>query len=39
MSTDYGIGTGRESVIKNTKNEPVVGRIAIMGHAPAKEKS
>lgn len=26
MSTDYSAGTGNESVIKNTKNEPVVSR-------------
>ena len=31
-STDHSAGTGSESVINNTKNEPVVGRIVTMGH-------
>ena len=30
-STDHSAGTGSESVINNTKNEPVVGRNIIHG--------
>ena len=39
-STDHSAGTGSESVINNTKNEPVVGRNSHHGaYDPVREHS
>ena len=38
-STVYGAGTGSRSVIKNTKNEPVVGKNTFQEHDHVKEHS